>query len=148
MRVGVRIAALATLAGVAAIAAGCGGGTKHGSTNTSSTVKPEPQISLTQLRACLTRAKVPLAGSGGFSGKGVSGRIPLISVGASLDKSTDLLVFPSVSAATQFMAHPPPAASLVEPIARTGNVVKARSSTGGAPSTSENTAIDRCLKGP
>ena len=141
-----RFTALATLAGVAAIAAGCGGNAKPG--KGSPKVKAEPQIGVNELRACLTRAKVPVVGKGGLSGKGISGRIPLISIGASLDKSTDLLVFNSVDAAKQFMAHPPPAASLVKPIARTGNVVKARSSPSGAPSTSEDAAIDRCLAGP
>lgn len=142
-----RFQTVATLAGIAALGAGCGGGGTD--SKGPGKVKSEPQISLNELRACLKREGVPSVGKGGLSGKGIRGTIPLLAVGTDLATATDLLVLESADAAKRFIKHPPPAASFITPISRKGNVIKARTSQRpGAPSPeppAEDAAIDRCL---
>ena len=146
MRSGVVVTALASLA----LLAGCGGdggdGTKQ--TGGGAESRPEPEVTLAELRACLVRKRVPIVGRGQLSGKGVDEKIPMLIVGkGDLTTATSLLVFPTAEAAKSFLADPPPAGNLVDPVGRTGNVVKARSSsaTGSPAPIQDEAAIDSCI---
>jgi hypothetical protein len=146
-----RIQTIAAFAVSVAVAAGCGGddgdgGDEKGAATTAP--KSEPQFTAKELRACLEREGAQVAGGGGLSGQGIQGRIPLIAVGSGgLESATNLLVFPSPDAARSFVEDPPPAASFVTVVSRTGNVVKARSEqqSGEPPPSRDEAAIDRCL---
>jgi hypothetical protein len=149
-----RFSTVATLVASAAIAAGCGGDDSsegNGSGATESEPKEEIQISEAELRECLKKEGTPDFGGGGLSGKGVEGKIPLVIVGTNLQTATNLLVFPDADAAQSFVDDPPPAASFITVIGRTGNIVRAQASqpTGdpAAPPAKVEAAIDTCLSG-
>jgi hypothetical protein len=150
--------AVAVALAAAALAAGCGGddsddGGSGGNGGEAAESKGEPQVGLKELRACLKRAKVPIAGGGRLAGEGITGEIPLLAVGGGgLQDSINLLVFESPDAARQFEQNPPAAASLLTVTGRTGNVIKASSPPAAgqaAPKASEaDAAIDRCVTNP